>query len=151
MEKLQEYFNDVFRLRREIYDMMRKHGVTTAISEVDINPWHNQIVDNGGIGLEFYCEYPKKIYTPFGELPITIRYVSGGNTSKILEQLICEYGAIMVKDNKVSCNLKKKDIYAITKLPWRSEELPVFQMKTDEQVIPYIDVIPVYSRLTIKK
>lgn len=144
------YWNNVFKARKEIYDMMIELGVSSVRGKDSANPFYEQIVDNGGIGLEFYYGMPSKLYTPLGYINITSNFTCGGDKDAIVERLIADYGAILVEEETISSIGVFGPVYAITKLPWSEELLPVFEYRKREDYIGYEEAKRLYEK-AVKK
>lgn len=142
-----KYWNNVFKARKEIYDMMMELGVSSVRDTGSVNPFYNQITDNGGIGLEFYYGRPAKLYTPLGYIRITCNFTCGGNENDIVERLIADYGAVLIEEKKTSSMGLFGPIYSITKLPWTSEQLPVFEYRKKEDYINYDEAKKLYKEV----
>ena len=110
------YWNNVFKARKEIYNMLMELGVTSIRSKNYVNPCYCQITDNGGIGLEFYYGKPSKLYTPLGYIDITCNFTCGGDKDAIVERLISDYGAVLVRGVKINSMGEFGPVYAITRL-----------------------------------
>ena len=145
------YWNNVFKARKEIYDMMMELGVSSVRGKDPVNPFYDQIVDNGGIGLEFYYGMPYKLYTPLGYINITSNFTYGGNESDIANRLTTDYGAVLVVEKETSSLGVFGPVYAITKLPWTSEQLPVFEYKKHEDYIEYDEAKNLYKEFEAQK
>lgn len=139
------YWKNVFRARKEIYDMMMELGVSSIRDKDVVNPFYSQITDNGGIGLEFYYGYPSKLYTPLGEIDITCNFTCGGDEDAIVKRLISDYGAVLVSEVERNYMGEFGPVYAITRLPWTAEELPVFEYRKRQDYIPYEEAIKLYE------
>lgn len=138
------YWKNVFRARKEIYDMLMELGVSSVRSKDDVNPFYNQITDNGGIGLEFYYGKPSKLYTPLGYIDITCNFTCGGDDDVIVKRLISDYGAVLVRELKITNMGEFGPVYAITQLPWTDEKLPVFEYRKRQEYIPYEEAKKLY-------
>ena len=138
------YWNNVFKARKEIYDMMIELGVSSIRCEDSVNPFYNQIIDNGGIGIELHYGMPSKLYTPLGDIGIT-GYTYGGNERDIVNRLTTDYGAILVEEKETSSLGVFGPVYSITKLPWISDKLPVFEYKKHEDYIEYNEAKRLYK------
>lgn len=121
------YWNNVFRVRNEICDMMMALGVSGEIATDSVNPFYNQITDNGGIGLEFYYGLPSTLYTPLGYIKIIRTSTCDGSESEIVQKLVEDYGLVMVVEERTSFIGLFGPVYAITKLPWTDKTLPIFE------------------------
>ena len=140
------YWNNVLKARKEIYDLMIELGVSSVRDKESVNPYYSQIADNGGIGLEFYYGMPAKLYTPLGYIGITCDFTAGGDEDAILERLIADYGAVLVAGAEISSMGEFGPVYAITKLPWTDEELPVFEYKNRKDYIGYREAKELYKQ-----
>ena len=138
------YWNNVFRVREEIFNIMAESGVTRYRCTLDVNPYYKQIVDNGGIGLEFRGGLPYELYTPLGYL-----FISGGptilsNEAAIRERLISDYGVVMIEEEDETGFYGP--IFAITRLPWADQELPIFKFKDYKDYIGYEEALNLYHQ-----
>lgn len=135
-----KYWENVFKLVEEISLLLERefknHNIEYHVPfDLDVNPFYKQIEDNGGIGIAFYNGFPHEVCTPLGYVPIDISALFGdcGNmiicSEIVTKKLISKYG------------LKKIDLekYAVTKLPWSKESIPIFHMKDKKNYIPYDD------------
>ena len=130
------YWENVYKAREEIFNLMMDLGVLGLRSSYSISPLYGQIIENGGIGLEFYLGIPSKIYTPLGFLPIFSGQTWCNNKDSLVERLITDYGIVLIsKAERRHTGKLFGPVYAITKLPWISESLPVFQYKTQEDFV----------------
>lgn len=130
MDMNKNYWNNVFRARKEICDILVNQGIHCRKNTDLINPCSSQIIDNGGIGLEFYYGIPQRLYTPLGYLKITdSTSLSPENAIAIKKILTDDYGISLVIDEKYTFYGKFGPVYSITKLPWSSESLPIFKLK----------------------
>lgn len=140
------YWQDVLKARKEIYDMMIALGVSSVRSTDSINPFYNQIIDNGGIGLEFYYNKPNKLYTPLGYIDITCHFTCGGKEEDIINKLISDYGVVLVEKLVTNSYGAFGPVYAITKLPWApGKQLPIFEYKNYEDYLSYSEAKNLYA------
>lgn len=124
------YWINVFRARKEICDILVNQGIHCRRSTDLINPCSCQIIDNGGIGLEFYYGIPQRLYTPLGYLKITdSTSLTPQDAIAIKKILTDDYGISLVLEEEYTFYGKFGPVYSITKLPWTSESLPFFELK----------------------
>ena len=136
MNMNKNYWNNVFRARKEIYDILVNQGIHCRRSTDLIAPSSNRIIDNGGIGIEFYYGIPQRLYTPLGYLKITdSTSLSPQNAIAIKKILTDNYGISLVIDEEYTFYGKFGPVYSITKLPWSSESLPLFELKEQKDYI----------------
>ncbi len=127
-----DYWENVKKVREDIYSRMINSGVNTVKDDGDINPFYDQIIENGGIGLELYYGEPSKIYTPLGYIHIVNGFTSRekNNQEEFLKELKEKYGLITVLEGKQSKQGYFGPYYSITKLPWEpGKEIPIFEWK----------------------
>ena len=124
------YWNNVFRARKEICNILESQGILCRRDTYLINPCSSQIIDNGGIGLEFYYDIPQRLYTPLGFLKITdSTSLTVQNAITIRKILTNDYGISLVLDEEYTFYGKFGPVFSITKLPWSNESLPIFKLK----------------------
>ena len=124
------YWSNVFKARKDICNILVNQGIHCRRSTDLINPCSSQIIDNGGIGLEFYYGVPQKIYTPLGYLKITdSTSLSPKDAINIKKILTDKYNIVLVLNEEYTFYGKFGPVYSITKLPWSNESLPVFKLK----------------------
>ena len=146
MDMDKNYWKNVYKTREEIFNLMMDLGVFGLKSSYSISPLYGQIIDNGGIGLEFYLGIPSKLYTPLGFLPIFSGHTLCNNTDSLVERLITDYGIVLIsKAERIPSGHSLGPVYAITKLPWISEPLPVFQYKAQEDFVDFAEFKMAYS------
>ena len=135
------YWKNVYKSREEIFNLVMDHNVFGLKSFGSISPIYGQIIDNGGIGLEFYLGIPSRLYTPLGFLPIFSGRTWSKNTDSLVERLITDYGIVLISkaERIISTGQLFGPIYAITKLPWISEPLPIFQYQTQEDPVDFAE------------
>ena len=143
------YWKNVFRARKEIYDMLIEHDVKSIRSKDPIHPYLNQIYDNGGIGLELFYGVPSKLYTPLGTIDITCNFVYCKDENPISERLVSDYGVVFVDQIKRDdMGIRIDPIYAITRLPWSEQKLPVFKYRKRKDYIDYDEANNLYKKAT---
>lgn len=123
------YWYNVLKVRREIFDLMIQFGAHTVMCERSVNPLYSQIIDNGGIGLEFYYGVPKHLYTPLGFIQLFETCSSNVSERRITQKLISDFGAVMVESDKMIAGGVVGPIFSLTRLPWSNEVLPHFEYK----------------------
>ena len=147
MEKDKNYWKNVYKAREEIFNFMMDLGVFGLKSSSSVSPfYYDQIIDNGGIGLEFYLGIPSNLYTPLGFLPIFSTHTWCNNKDIIVERLITDYELVLISEAERIYGKSFGPIYAITKLPWMSEPLPVFQYKAQEDSVDFAETKKAYSQ-----
>lgn len=139
MEMDKNYWENVYKAREEIFNLMMDLSVFGLKSSYSISPLYGQIIDNGGIGLEFYLGIPSKLYTPLGFLSIFSGQTWCNNTDSIVERLTTDYGIVLISKAERIHGELLGPIYAITKLPWISEPLPVFQYIAQEDSVDFAE------------
>ena len=124
------YWKNVYKSREEIFNLVMDHNVFGLKSFGSISPIYGQIIDNGGIGLEFYYDIPQRLYTPLGFLKITdSTSLTVQNAITIRKILTNDYGISLVLDEEYTFYGKFGPVFSITKLPWSNESLPIFKLK----------------------
>ncbi len=123
------YWENIFKVRDGICNTIKEMGTQVWENTESINTFYNQIVENGGIGLEIYYGLPSRIYTPLGYIRVATCYTNISDRNKIMERLTEEYGLVTVREETYGSLGVTGPVYAITKLPWSDETLPVFEYK----------------------
>lgn len=133
------YWVNVYKCRKEILKLARNPECFCWGYDVDfIIGWYcDEIVANGGIGIKLINGVPFELYTHLGKVGIfsEINTCFCDNKEMLIKKLQADYGIVLIPEVR---NLSRRDylvgqVYAITKLPWTSEPLPVFQYKTPEE------------------
>ena len=133
------YWVNVYKCRKEILKLARNPECFCWGYDVDfIFGWYcDEIVANGGIGIKLINGVPFELYTHLGKVGIfsEINTCFCDNKEMLIKKLQADYGIVLIPEVR---NLSRRDylvgqVYAITKLPWTSEPLPVFQYKTPEE------------------
>ena len=133
----EQYWNDVYRIKKDIYDRMCLADIDTIEGEYDINPFDSQIIDNGAIGLKFDTYFPSILLTTLGSVDITSYFVAESDLDKEKEffaSLKEDYGLVLMKEGKPGVY---GPIYSITKLPWSNRTLPLFEFKSECDYVDY--------------
>lgn len=133
------YWKNIYKAREEIFNLMMDLGVFGLKSSYSISPLYGHIIDDGGIGLEFYLGIPSKLYTPLGFLPIFSTRTWCNNVDSIVERLTTDYGIVLISEAERIHGKSLGPIYAITKLPWISGSLPAFQYKSQEVSVDFAE------------
>jgi len=107
------YWSNVLKARKEIYNLITDFGISSVRSNADVNPLFSQITNNGGIGLEFYYGIPLYLYTPLGRIEIAGDFTIVRNEDAILERLIADYGAVLITRSIISSLF----LYSSTEVP----------------------------------
>ena len=131
------YMENVLRVREEIAEHMRLAGIEFTLIPVNINPCITQINENGGIGIEFLMGAPAELYTPKGTISFTHDYVTTNKEMQesILEYLKNEFKIKLVEPEQVTAGGVYGAVYAITRIPWTGEKIPVFEYKKREDYV----------------
>ena len=131
----EKYWKEVYQCRQYILDRMRESGLR-IYEEQHMLPgiFWNLIEENGGLGLVCECNgFPTRLCTPLGEINFIKRKLSvHGYTDEtrkaFMDQLTEELGLVLMDERKVYGEVHP--LYAITKLPWRTEALPLMVERT---------------------
>lgn len=138
-----EYWENIAKIKKDILEKIIFFGIDTNECDDEINPFYNQIIDNGGIGLEFYDGLPYKLYTPLGSIKIISGMAEGGNEKELLEELIKDY-KLQKTEEKYG---RLGPIYSITYLPEEEKELPLFKKKKMKDYISPEEAIEIYKKM----
>ncbi len=146
------YWSNVLKARKEIYNLITDFGISSVRSNADVNPLFSQITNNGGIGLEFYYGIPLYLYTPLGRIEIAGDFTIVRNEDAILERLIADYGAVLITRSIISSLMgvamgEFGPVYALTRLPWTTERLPVFEYRSPQDYIGYDTAKELYQQV----
>ncbi len=157
----QSYFEDVLKLREEVFKMMTEKGNGVYRFERSDNvcpnqfpgpyPFYGPIKENGAIGIEVANGIPMRILTPLGYMSLTgSTFKSYGyfDTSIFENELIKTFGAkcivpLIWYDKPKYSN--KGAIYSITKLPWRGEVLPSIEKIEVGEINSYHEAKEIYD------
>ena len=133
------YWPNVFNTFRDLYQMITGNTFQHQISQNYLNPFHAQITDTGGIGIEIYMNLPIRIYTPLGTIGTC-------NISKHIDSAKRHNIARILKNDYVLKNIApapktfpgpKGHIYAIIQSPGCANTLPMFTLKPPSNYIDY--------------
>ena len=139
------YWVNVYKCRKEILKLARNPECFCWGYDVDfIIGWYcDEIVANGGIGIKLINGVPFELYTHLGKVGIfsEINTCFCDNKEMLIKKLQADYGIVLIPEVR---NLSRRDylvgqVYAITKLPWVSESLPVFQYKSQEDSVDFAE------------
>ena len=144
-----EYFDNVARIIKEMIDEANERGGEVEPTTNGINPYYDQIEDNGGIAIMFKNGVPEKIFTPCGYLEIASWpgcCIVGNHEETLafakdfLEKYKCSHFA-----HDEDSYGRKWDVYSIKKLPWQEGELPDVSMKHQKDYIEYEQAKKIYE------
>lgn len=139
------YWYNVLRARREIFNLMIKLDAHGVMCERSVNPLYSQIIDNGAIGLEFYYGIPKNLYTPLGVIQLFETCSSTVSERYITRQLMSAFGIVLVENSKMIAGGTVGPIFSLTKLPWSDEILPLFEYKERKDYISWVKAHEAYN------
>jgi len=142
-----EYWRSIAKAREDIYQRMIDSGIVTSQVKSSVNPYGIQIIDNGGIGLELLDGKPIRLYTPLGSLNIRGEGSYCLLVKKFIPQLKEDYGLVQIEKERYGMAGHFGPVYAITRLPWSSEVLPIFVKRNKTDYIDYDEAEDTYKRM----
>lgn len=142
-----QYWLDVSKAKEDIFKKMEMYGISKTMEPHDVVPMNCQIEPNGGMGLEFYYDLPYRLYTPLGYVTISTQFIGDEKKNELREQLVDDYGLEVVIPETKDPSGRFGPVYAITKLPWSDEKLPLYVPKNKDNYVSYEDAMVKFAEL----
>ena len=80
-------------------------------------------------------------------MPIFESFISDVDETALLNNLTEAYGLVKVIEGKQCTDKYVGPIYSITKLPWSSEELPMYEPRNYKDYLSYNQAMRIYNAL----